>query len=258
MKNGGIGMKKMIAFLIITMMILSLIACGSKEVVSDTDVDVSNQTEETFEENEKIDTAVIIEMALEEAEEFEAFSIEAVEYYLKKAAGIELSALEPDWEWKLKNDYCAYGDEPDSGYGHAVIKFTKAEGEMTDEEYQTWLQKVFNATAAASDDSYNIIGYEFAGEYEDALAETTLEESLGGWLQGWGFRVDGKLFVVYVSQEYDKEKESELDRIFYYDSAQIDVGAGLQKSWDDTMSEAEEYMEEHEDEIREALEEYTQ
>ena len=37
----------------------------------------------------------------------------------------------------------------------------------------------------------------------------------------------------------------------------IDVGAGLQKSWDDTMSEAEEYMAEHADDSREALEEYT-
>lgn len=46
-------------------------------------------------------------------------------------------------------------------------------------------------------------------------------------------------------------------RIFFYDSAQINICAGLQKSWDDTMSEAEEYVEEHEDEIREALEEYT-
>lgn len=248
-------MKKLIAFLIMIMMVLSLMACGGKEK-ADSNTENSTSESETS-EDEKIDAGEVIEQALEEAEEFESFSVEAVEYYLKKAAGLELSALEPDWEWKLKNDYCAYGDEPDSGYGHAVIKFTKAEGEMTDEEYQIWLQKVFDATAAASDDGYNIIGYEFAGEGEDALAETTLEEALGGWIQGWGFRADGKLFVVYVSQEYDKEKESELDRIFYYDSAQIDVGAGLQKSWDDTMSEAEEYMEEHEDEIREALEEYT-
>ena len=248
-------MKKLIAFLIMIMMVLSLMACGGKEEADLNTESTVSESETT--ETEKIDAGEIIEQALEEAEEFESFSVEAVEYYLKKAAGLELSALEPDWEWKLKNDYCAYGDEPDSGYGHAVIKFTKAEGEMTDEDYQIWLQKVFDATAAASDDGYNIIGYEFAGAGEDALAETTLEEALGGWIQGWGFRADGKLFVVYVSQEYDKEKESELDRIFYYDSAQIDVGVGLQKSWDDTMSEAEEYMEEHEDEIREALEEYT-
>jgi len=248
-------MKKLIAFLIMTTMVLSLMACGGKEEADSNTESTVSEAETT--ETEKIDAGEVIEQALEEAEEFESFSVEAVEYYLKKAAGLELSALEPDWEWKLKNDYCAYGDEPDSGYGHAVIKFTKAEGEMTDEEYQTWLQKVFDATAAASDDGYNIIGYEFVGEGEDALAETTLEEALGGWLQGWGFRVDGKIFVAYVSQEYDKEKESELGKLFYYDSAQIDVGAGLQKSWDDTMSEAEEYMEEYEDEIREALEEYT-
>ena len=107
-------MKKLIAFLIMIMMVLSLMACGGKEK-ADSNTENSTSESETS-EDEKIDAGEVIEQALEEAEEFESFSVEAVEYYLKKAAGLELSALEPDWEWKLKNDYCAYGDEPDSGY----------------------------------------------------------------------------------------------------------------------------------------------
>lgn len=39
----------------------------------------------------------VVEKAMEEAEEFESFSVEAVEHYLK-AYGMDLSELEPKWE----------------------------------------------------------------------------------------------------------------------------------------------------------------
>lgn len=247
-------MKKMITLLFTAAMIFILTACGGN-VGEDVTMNETNVSEETA-EDDKIDASEVVEQALEDAEELDSFSVEAVEYYLKKTTGLELSALEPDWEWKLKNDYCAYGDSPDSGYGHAVIKFTKTEGEVTEEEYQTWYQKVFDATAAVSDDGYNIIGYEFVGEGEDALAEVAFEDAIDGWMPGWVFKVNGKLMTVYVSSEYDNDKESEIGNLLYYDSAQVDVAVGLQKSWDDTMDEVEQYVEEHEDEIKDALEDY--
>ena len=240
-------MKKLLAILLATVMLLVFASCGGN----------GGNEDNTEKNDEKINAEDVINKELEKAEEHESFSQGAVEYYLKKTAGIKLDELEPDWEWKLKSDYSAYADDPASGTGHAVITFTKAEGEVTEDEFDAWYKKLFDTTAKASDDGYNIRGYEFAGDGEDALGEVTLDEALDSWLmKGWGFRVDGKNYVVYVSDEYDKNKDSELGKLFYYDGAKVDIGVGLQKSFSDTMDEAEKYMSENEDEIRDAIKDY--
>ena len=133
-----------------------------------------------------------------------------------------------------------------------LIKKMKKDGELTDEEIDTYFKKVFDKTAAVSQDGYNIIGYEFVGEGENALDQTTLEDALGGWLQGWAFRVDGTIYTVYVSSEYDNDKESEFDRLFYYNAVKVDIAQGMQKGWDDYMSD----IEENQDEIEEALKDF--
>lgn len=239
--------KKLFIFLISLIMVFTLVACDSSEV--------PEGTPDNTENGEKIDARGIVDNALEQAEEFDSFSVEAVQHYLK-AYGIELSDLEPEWEWSIASKYSAYADDPASGYGHAVIKFNLTDGELTDEQINDYYAAVFAATAAASDDGHNIIGYEFAGEDEDPLAETTLENALDGWIQGWGFRRDGKCMVVYVSSDYDNDKESELDRLFYYNAVQFDIGVGLQKNFDDTWDEMENYLAENEDAIKDALEDY--
>lgn len=193
--------------------------------------------------------------AVEQAEEFESFSVEAVEHYLKSAVNMELTSVAPDWEYTI-GEKSAYADDPSSGYGHAVVLFSKKDGEVTSDEYQAWLQKVFDATAKASQDGYNIVGWEFVAEGEDPFKETTLDEAMDGFLQGWCFRVNDKSMTVYVSQAYDNDKESEIGEMFYYYGVKVDIGVGLQKSFDDTMSEAAEYLEENEDEVKEAIDDY--
>lgn len=254
-------MKKFLAFLLVMILAFSLAACGGKEEeeasfggsAESSKQEVQEPEEEKDED--RIDAEDVVEKALEEAEELNSFSVEAVEHYLK-AYDIALSDLEPEWEWVLANEYCAYADDPSDGYGHAAVKFNRAEGELTDEEINDYFTTVFEVTAAVSDDGYNIIGYEFVGDGEDALAETTLEDAMNGFMQGWGFRRDGKFMVVYVSSDYDNDKESELDRLFYYNAVEFDIGVGLQKSFDESWDEMEEYFEENEDEIKEALEDY--
>ena len=240
-------MKKLLALLLAAVLIFSFAACGGKDDHEKTKAD----------NDEKIDAQDVIDRELEKAEEFESFSVEAVEHYLKKAVDIKLSDIEPDWEWKLKNNYSAYADDPASGTGHAVITFTKTEGEITDDEFNAWHKKVFDATAKVSQDGHNIRGYEFAGDGEDALGEVTLEKALKGWLmKGWAFRKNDKIYVVYISDEYDKDKDSELGKLFYYTGAKVDIAVGLQKSMNDTMDEAEKYISENEDEIKDALNDY--
>ncbi len=197
---------------------------------------------------ENVDNNKINEKAEEEFEDsLEMFSPEAAKYYLEKATGIKLSDIEPDWEWEFANKYDTLGQN-----GRGLFKFTKKDGELSDEEINTYFKKVFDKTAAISQDGYNIIGYEFVGEGEDALGETTLEDSLGGWMQGWAFRLDGTIYAVYVSSEYDNDKDSELDRLFYYNAVKIDIAPGMQKGWDDYMAD----IEENADEIEAALKDF--
>ncbi|MBE6686508.1 MAG: hypothetical protein E7591_04665 [Ruminococcaceae bacterium] len=242
-------MKKLFALLIAVAILLSLASCGNKA----TNGNNAQQEQKNAQETKKANAQDAAQELLEEAEEFDSFSTEAVEHYLD-AYGIALADLEPEWNWVFANDKCAYADSP--GSGHAVVKYNAAEGELTDEQIRDYFTAVFNATAAASDDGYNIIGYEFAGEGEDALAEVSLDDALDSWIPGWGFRSNGKFMVVYVDSGYNNDKESELDRIFYYDSVKFDIGVGLQKSFNDTLSDMEDYLEENEDEIKDAIDDY--
>ncbi len=219
-------MKKIFTLILAGLMIFALVSCTAK-----------------LGENNKVN-----EKAQEEYEDsLKTFSPEAAEYYLEKATGIKVTEIEPDWEWEYANKYHTLGQE-----GRGLFQFTRKDAELTDEEMNAYFKKVFDKTAATSDDGYNIIGYEFVGEGENALDEVTLEDALGGWLQGWAFRVNGTIYTVYVSSEYDNDKESELDRYFYYNAVKVDIAQGMQKDWDDYMSD----IEENKDEIEEALKDF--
>ena len=227
-------MKKLLAILLAMMMVFALVACGEQG-----DGGKSN-AEDTAKD------------ALDEAEELDSFSEAAVEHYLK-AYGISYEELKPDWEYEISENG-AYADDPASGSGHAVVIFkTSDSSELTDEQIKEYYEQVFKVTAAASDDGYNIIGHEFVGEGENPADETTLEKALSSFLQGWCFRKDGKSMAVYVSDIYDNDKDSELDRLFYSYGVKFDIGVGLQKSFDDTLDDMEDALEEHEDEIKDAL-----
>ena len=226
-------MKKLLCSLLALTLVFSLAACGGTK------------------DGKKANTEDLANDAIEQAEEFDSFSEAAVEHYLK-AYGISYADLKPDWEYTV-SEKGAYADDPSSGTGHAVVIFKMPDGELTDEQINEYYEQVFNTTAAASDDGYNIIGHEFVGEGENPAAETTLEKALDGFLQGWCFRKDGKSMAVYVSEIYDNDKDSAFDRLFYYYGVKFDIGVGLQKSFDDTLKDAEAALEEHEDEIKDAL-----
>ncbi len=226
-------MKKLFALLIALMMVFTLVACGEQG------------------DGEKTNVDDIAKDVLDEAEELDSFSEAAVEHYLE-AYGISYEELKPDWEYEISENG-AYADDPASGSGHAVVVFKNPAGELSDEQIRNYYEQVFNATAAVSDDGYNIIGHEFVGEGENAADEVTLDDALNSFLQGWCFRKNGTSMAVYVSEIYDNDKESEFDRLFYYYGVKFDIGVGLQKSFDDTLDDMEDALEEHEDEIKDAL-----
>ena len=233
-------MKKIFALLLALLMLFCLAACGNSEDTGNNNTD-----------DGKVNTEDLAQDALAQAEELDSFSEAAAEHYLK-AYGINYDELKPVWEYTV-SEKGAYADDPATGSGHAVVIFKNPNGEITDEQIKAYYEQVFKVTAAASDDGYNIIGHEFVGDGEDPGDETTLEDALNGFLQGWCFRKNGKSMAVYVSEIYDNDKDSELNRLFYYYGVKFDIGVGLQKSFDDTLNDMEQALEENEDEIKEAL-----
>ncbi|MBQ3546368.1 MAG: hypothetical protein IJA34_15500 [Lachnospiraceae bacterium] len=225
-------MKKICIVVLGLTMLFTFVSCGD-----DKSSEKSNKAEEVVKDN------------LDKAEEYDSYSVEAVEHYFS-SIGLKVDDVKPAFDYSV-GEYGAYADDPDSSSGHGVIIFKKEESEVSDDEYNEWLDKVFKATASVSQDGYNIIGYEFVSDGEDALSETTLEDAISGFLSGWSFRYNDKIMTVYVDRKYDNDKESQLGYIFYYTGVSVDIGVGLQKSFDDTMDEAESYMEENEKELEE-------
>jgi hypothetical protein len=202
---------------------------------------------------------------MEDAIEGNSFSEAAANAWLKKNAGVDKAAIEPGFAYRIDESLMTtYGDSPDSAYGHGSIMFIDEDGELTEDEWLEWMRKVFDATAKVSDDGYNIFGFEGDGENPDK--EISFEDAMGigsdAWIimQGWGYKTKGVYMHVYVERIEDPEKESEVETIdgqmtlkYYYYAGKVDIAVGLQKSFDDTMSDIEDAFEEHEDEIRDAL-----
>jgi hypothetical protein len=238
-------MKRILTIALIFMMALSLLtACGG-----------ANKPSGDSDSGEKVDLNNVADELVEDAIEHNSFSLAAAEAFWNKAAGVDVNAVTPDWDWVVNEERMAtYGDSPDSAYGHGSVLFEKKDGgEISVEEYRAWAEKVFAATAAASDDGHNIVGWEFAGDGEDALSEVSLESALEGWMQGWGFMKNGRNMVVYLGDAYDTEKDSAIGRELYYYGVSADIAFGMEKSMDETWQDMEDAFEEHEDEIRDAL-----
>lgn len=266
-------MKKFTAIVLVLILTVLLAACGAKDAVQDTvrnvisgdsgseDGGLSADEGSRADGEGTIDLENVAANLVEEAIEANSFSVAAARQAIE-ARGINFSAIEPDWDYTVNEEgYHAYGDS-----GKGVILFTKAAGLLEDGEYEAWLKKAFEATAAASDDGYNIQGFSFGeGDIEKTWDEFINSESI---IQCWSYKYGGAIMDVYV--EVAEEKPSELDGdpywneeleqtvwpewIYYYNGVQFNVGDGLQKSWDDTWEEVEKAFEENEEEIKKALE----
>ena len=178
-----------------------------------------------------------------------------MDYFLKTNLGLTSADFEPDYEWMVK-DYYAYGDMPDTYYGHAAITYTKTDGEITEEQYNEWAAGVFAKTAAISQDGYNICGFDYIGDGNDPLKERTLETAMDSWMPGWCFRYNDKFWNVSIGMDYDNNLDSEIGNLLYYNGVELDVASGLEKSFDDLWADLEAAFEENEDEILDALEDY--
>jgi hypothetical protein len=205
---------------------------------------------------------------MEDAAQDNAFSEAAANAWLKAMAGLGKDEIGPDFAYRIDESLMTtYGDNPDDGYGHASIMFIAEDGELTEDEWLAWMRKAFDATAAASDDGHNVYGFE--GDSDNPDREIPFEEAMGIGsdalivMQGWGYKVGGTYMHVYVEQVEDPDRESEAETVdgeltltYHYYAGSVDIAVGLQQSFDDTLSDAEDALEEHGDEIKDVLEDY--
>ena len=246
-------MKRLVIVMFAIILALSLAACGGGSGGSGG----SGGGGSSSSGNGDIDLSDAVDDLVEEAIVENKFSLEAAALYWK-SIGVDVEAATPDWDWVVDEEKMAtYGDAPGTSYGHASIMFEKSDGgEISVEDFTGWARKVFAATAAASDDGYNIIGWEFVGEGEDARSEVTFETAIENWIPGWGFMKNGEHMVVYLGESYDTNRDSALGRILYHYGVSADIAVGMQKSFDELWGDMEDAFEEYGDEIEDALKNY--
>ena len=132
--------------------------------------------------------------------------------------------IDPDFEWKLNGEKQVFAEDPTQLYAAALIWFTKESGEITNDEYDAYLEKLYAATKAISQDGKNIKGQNFVSDGEDPLTERTLEEAKGLMEPVWGFRYNDRYYYVHFGRGYsDSEKESEIGNLYYYDRIEIRI-----------------------------------
>ncbi len=207
-------MKKLLALILALMMMFALAACGNNDT-PDPDKDdpgISQSGENNDDENDN------------ENKEIEPYSMAAYERFLS-ALNLEVSDIEPDFKWKLDGERHVFAEDPAAAFHQGIIIMTKEEGEMSEDEYNDWIQKVFDATAAASDDGYNVVGTNFCGDGENPEDQVDLEAALDNLVKGWGFRIGGKIYSVYIYREENKDKESGLGYHSYYDGVQLQISS---------------------------------
>jgi hypothetical protein len=246
-------MKKIITFTLALILALSLAACGGKTNGG------------SGAEGGKIDANEVAEQALDDAIAKNSFSEEAGAAAIKKLGGVDEKDITPDWSWTTDDSTMMnYGDGSD--YGHGSLLFIKdSTDDLTEDEYLAWARKVYDATAKISETSSNIYGWN-VGDGSNPDGEISFDEAMGVgsealvFMAVWCYKYNGKYMWVNIEQVENPKKESEVTDdfkfIYHYYGVKIDISVGLQKSFDDTMQDAEDAFEEYGDEIEDALKDY--
>lgn len=205
-------MKKLLALLLAAMMIFLLVACGNSETPSGNEGGGTSKTDNQGGENKDNN---------DDADD--PYSLAAFEHYLS-SINLKLDDVDPEFNWKLNGDKHCFSEDPAQAYAAALIWFTKESGEITNDEYNDYLEKLYAATKVISQDGKNIKGQNFVSDGEDPLTERTLEDAKGMMEKCWGFRYNDRYYYVHFGQGYsDSEKESEIGNLYYYDRIEIRI-----------------------------------
>ena len=194
----------------------------------------------------KADIEKVADKLMKEAFEGDKYSKEAAEYYFKKNEGIKLSDLAPEYKLNETSKYTYYGDERD-----ALANFKIQDGDTyTKEQHVDNVRRIYALTKKVADNGINVYGFEEKSNKDEAYSEKDLEQMIednkgtsifgieiyiGSY--GWSFLKDGELHRCEISL-----LEKDDVKLGY----SVKMYKGLQKSFDETMEEAEKALEDPE------------
>ena len=245
-------MKKFLSIALVLVLALSLLpACGGGG-----NSGPSSSGSNGGGDDDTIDIEKVAEGLIDDAIASNSFSVAAADAAMKQR-GVSVDLFAPDWVWTIDEEQMhAYGDT--GSYGHGVVRYTKtSDGYLSDDDYRAWVAEAYMATAEISDNGFNIQGFDWG----EGIVPKTIDEVFDGFVQTWSYIYDDTIMNVYVEidgtqdSDYDQDDSGEWVWTHYYDYVQIDVGTGSQGEWN--WDDLEAIFEEYEDEIKDALQDYT-
>lgn len=222
-------MKKQFIALLSAAGIMIMTACGSG--------DSTQKSEQITAE----DVAEIVETGV-----FGKRTKEAAESAFK-CIGLSIDKIKPEFEFIDEDSLKAYRGVVYNGNYEGSAVFIKTDmTDTTEDELKAYVGKVYALTQEIADDNRVIYGFESKSNADEANAEWTLDEILSqkGILgfpktsYDWGFKRDGKYMRMNVDLLSANNKYPKRLEIQFY--------GALQKSFDDTMKDAEKAMEDPE------------
>lgn len=166
--------------------------------------------------------------------------------------GLTLDQVKPDYKYLDVDTLNIYHGVANRGRYEGSIVFIKED--MTDvsrEEFESYIRKMYSVTQEIADEGKVIYGFERKSALEEATAVWPVDEILAQKILGfplssldWGFKRNDKFMSMNV-ELLDANKK-------YPARLQVHFSEALQKSFDDTMKDAEKALEDPE--VQKALE----
>ena len=231
------AMRRFLVLIMSLVCVLALVSCGGKG---------GKKAGSAVTEDGKVDLEKVAEKMVKEAFEGDKYSKEAAEYYFKKNEGIKFSDLVPEYKLNETSKYTYYGDEHD-----VLANFKIQDGDTyTKEQHENNVRRIYAVTKKVADNGINVYGFEDKSDKDEAYSEKDLEQMIkdnagskilgieiyiGNY--GWSFLRDGVLHRCEISL-----LEKNDTKLGY----SVKMYKGLQKSFDETMKEAEKALEDPE------------
>ncbi len=229
-------MRKLFILFLCTASVFAFTACGNKA------------GKKAASDDGEVDLGKVVENIEKATFDGEKNTKEAAAFYFKKNFGLDINNLKPDFALQggTPGKYDFLGEEKSSSY----ITFIAKDSTLVRDEYIEYVKKVYAATQKVADGGINVYGFMAKEKPEEAAAEKTLETVLdegkpsklfgmefyiGNY--GWEFIKDGVYYMLDVKQ-LEKKVNGE-DKPY---AARVIIGQGLQKSFNETMDEAEKVL----------------
>ncbi|MBR1964916.1 MAG: hypothetical protein IKA19_09520 [Muribaculaceae bacterium] len=164
-----------------------------------------------------------------------------------KKIGLSIDKIKPDFEYLDEDTLKAYrGVVYRDNYEGSAVFIKKDMSDASEDEFKAYVRKIYAQTQEIADDHKVIYGFESKSNPEEANAEWSIDEILAQkGIMGfprtsydWGFKRDGKFMRMNVDLLSANKKYPQRLEIHFY--------GALQKSFDDTMKDAEKALEDPE------------